>query len=610
MDGSNKKKKDKEKETLVKTFTVPFPLKGAQENITYKINQLSKEEIINQAIEFHLKGNIKEASEYYQYCLTKGFNNPIVFANYGSILKGLGNLKKAELLQRKAIELNPNFANAHSNLGNLLCDLGKSKEAEMSYRKAIELNPNFANAHHNLGYILSESGKYSEAIKSYKSALKLNTSLSATKADLIISKRDICDWNNQETEKEWLEDIGIKGKSVVPWNFFFLEDNPKKHLQRAQNYYKENFSHKSDPIASFKNEQIHIGYFSADFKQHATMYLLASIIELHDKSKFKIFLYSFTNEEDNYTERAKRSGCIFRNIKNLSTIETVKLARNDQLDIAIDLKGYTKSFRMNIFSQKVAPIQINYLGYPGSLGAESINYLIADDIVIPKGYEKFYSENIIRMSSCYQCNDNKKEISKETIKRSDFNLPEKGFVFICFNSSRKISRNEFEIWMRLLKEIPGSVIWLYKSNKLATKNLYKEAKIRNVDPNRLIFGEKLPLKQHLARYTLGDLALDTFNCNGHTTTSDALWAGLPVLTKIGQSFAARVSASILNSVGLPELITYNEKEYEEKALSIASNPDQLINLKSKLAKSKEASPLYNSELFTKELENKFKQLCN
>tara|TARA_Y100001968_G_scaffold322793_1_gene359488 strand:+ start:3598 stop:5430 length:1833 start_codon:yes stop_codon:yes gene_type:complete len=610
MEGSYKEKQNKKKLNDQKTFTVPYQLVRNQENVTNTINKLSKEKIINQAIKFHLEGNIQEASEYYQYCLNEGIHSPLIFSNYGSILKSQGNLKEAELFQRKAIELNPYFANAHSNLGNILSDLGKSKEAEISYRQAIYLNPNFANAYHNLGYILSAGGNYSEAIKSYETAIKLNTSLSASKADLMITKRDICDWSNQERDQNWLKNLGIKGKSVIPWNFFFLEDNPKKHLQRAKKYYKENFLPSSDTLASFRNKKIHIGYFSADFKEHATMYLIASLIELHDKSKFQIYLYSFTTKEDNYTERAKSSGCIFRNIKDLSTTETIQLARNDKLDIAIDLKGYTKDSRMNIFSQKVAPIQVNYLGYPGSLGAETINYLIADDIVIPKEYEKYYSENIIRMSSCYQCNDNKKEISKEKIKRTDFNLPEKGFVFTCFNSSRKISPNEFEIWMRLLKEIKGSVIWLYKSNTWATKNLYKEAEIRNIDPKRLIFAEKLPLKKHLARYTLGDLGLDTFNCNGHTTTSDALWAGLPVLTKIGESFAARVSASILNSAGLPELITSSEKEYEEKALYIAKNPNQLIGLKSKLAKSKKKSPLYNSELFTKELEKKFKEICN
>ena len=212
------------------------------------------------------------------------------------------------------------------------------------------------------------------------------------------------------------------------------------------------------------------------------------------------------------------------------------------------------------------------------------------------------------MPNCYQCNDNKKEICKEPISRKNFNLPEKGFVFTCFNANKKITPKEFNIWMRLLKKIKGSVLWLYQSNKYSVKNLRKEAKKRNVDPDRLIFAKKLPLKQHLARHSLGNLGLDTFNYNGHTTTSDALWAGLPVLTKIGESFAARVSASILTSMGLPELITSSEKEYEDKATTLARNPNELIRIKTKLARLREISPLYNSELFTKDLEYKFEEL--
>ena len=229
--------------------------------------------------------------------------------------------------------------------------------------------------------------------------------------------------------------------------------------------------------------------------------------------------------------------------------------------------------------------------------------MISDNIIIPRENEKFYSEKIIRMPNCFLCNDNKKEISKESISRRNFNLPDHGFIFTCFNNNYKITNKEFNIWMNLLREIEGSVLWLYKANQWSMNNLYKEARKRKVDPDRLIFAERLPLNKHLARHSLGDLALDTFNYNGGSTTSNALWNGLPFLTKIGQSFVARVSASILTSIGLPELVTYSESEYEEKALSIASDPEETLRLKSKLNNLKETSPVYNSELFTKDLEN-------
>ncbi len=713
MDNSSQETELNKKVTEVKTFPVPFALGEIQENITIATktpSKPSKEQIINQAFKFHSQGNITEAVKLYQYFISQGFNDHRVFSNFGGILKDLGKLQEAELSQRKAIEIKPDFAEAHSNLGNILNDLGKLQEAELSQRKAIELKPSFAEAHynlgnilkdldklqeaeksfrkvieikpdfanahlnlgtifrdlgklkeaeksfrkvieikpdfaeahsnlgnilkdldklqeaelsyrkaieikpnyamayHNLGNILKDVGKFYDAINHYKKAIKLNNKLSIAKSSLIESKGIICDWGNKDTETNWLDKLGIEGSSVNPMGLFCIEDNPLKQLKRAKKLYKETYFKKSKPLANFKNKKIHIGYFSADFRAHPMMFLMGSMFKLHDKSKFQIYLYSFVREEDKYTKLARDSGCIFRDIKELNDIEAVELARSDQLDIAIDRMGYVKGSRMNIFSYRVAPIQIHYLAYPGTLGSDNIDYLIADNIIIPKGYEKFYNEKIIRMPSCYQCNDDKKEICNEPISRKEFNLPDKGFVFTCFNANKKITPNEFDIWMRLLRQIQGSVLWLYQSNKYSSENLIKEAEKRDVDSNRLIFANSLPLEKHLARHTLGDLALDTFNYNGHTTTSDALWAGLPVITKIGESFAARVSASILTSMGIPELITNSEEEYEEKAINIAQNPDEIIRLKSKLAKLKKTSQLYSSELFTRSLEDKFMKL--
>tara|TARA_Y100001968_G_scaffold188442_1_gene172766 strand:- start:530 stop:2677 length:2148 start_codon:yes stop_codon:yes gene_type:complete len=696
-----------------KTFPVPFNSGEITENIIIKTNSLtksSKEQVIYQALKLHSQGNISKAANYYKYLIDQGFKDHRVFANYGIILRSLGKLKEAEILQRRAIKLTPNLAQTHYNLGNILKDVGKSEEAEKSYRKAIEIKPDYAEAHlnlgsilrnvghlqsaeksyrkaieinpsfaeayynlgnilgdlgnlqeanisyreainlkpdyttahYNLGNILSDLGNlreaeisykeaiklkpdfaeaicnlgnifsylnnYKEAINLYKKAIKIDNNLYSAQSGLIRSCSQICDWNEESIQNDWLKSIGIKGSAINPWDFFALEDNPIRHLKRAKNLYKEKFIRKEEKINSLNNKKIHIGYFSSDFRAHPTMYLISSILNLHDKSKFDIFLYSFAPKEDKYTQKAKNSGCIYRDIKELDDIKVVELAREDKLDIAIDLMGYIKNHRMSIFSYRVAPIQINYLAFPGSVGSNSIDYILADNIVIPQKNEKFYSEKILRMPYCYQCNDNTKEICKERISKEDFNLPKKGFIFTCFNNNYKITKKEFNIWMRLITKIKGSVLWLYKSNNLSMKNLKKEARKRNVDPDRLIFADELPLKKHLARHLLGDLALDTFNCNGHTTTSDALWAGLPVLTKMGESFAARVSASLLTSIGLTELITFSETEYENKALYIARNPDQLLKLKSKLSKSRETSSLYNSKLFTRNLENKFREL--
>ena len=547
-------------------------------------------------------GKLQEAEFSYRKAIELRPYSAEEYSNLGSILKELGNLQEAELSTRKAIEISPNYAEAYYNLGNIFSELGKLKEAESSYRKASKIKPDFAEAHSNLGSVLKELGNFDDAINQFKQALKLNNQLSLTKSTLILTKRLICDWSDEGNHNKWLKSLGIKGKSINPWELLSLEDNPLKHLKRSKKFYKERYTRPIKHIKSFKKNIIHIGYFSADFRNHPVMQQIVPLFELYDKSRFKIYLYSFTPKEDEYTERAKNSGCIFRDIKKLNDIETVELARNDKLDIAVDLMGYTRLNRMSLFSYRMAPIQINYIGFPGSVGSDTIDYIIVDKILVPRENEKFYSEKVIRMPNCFQCNDNKKQISKERVCRSDFNLPDRGFIFTCFNNNYKITKKEFNIWMNLLIKIEGSVLWLYKSNHWSMNNLYKEARKRKVDPERLIFADQLPLKKHLARLSLGDLALDTFYCNGGTTTSDALWAGLPVLTKIGQSFIARVSASLLTSIGLPELITYSESEYAEKAYYIASKPGEIHKLKSKLNKLKKTSKLYNSELFTQDLE--------
>ncbi|WP_320663897.1 tetratricopeptide repeat protein [Prochlorococcus sp. MIT 1223] len=583
--------------------------KSHKKKVPYLKSKQNHYQILLQALKYHSEGNTSKAEKCYQFLIEDGFKDERVFNNHGMILINHGKLKEAELSIRKAIALNPNDAIAHSNLGGVLKDLGNLKEAKFFIQEAIKLKPNFGQAYYNMGCILQDLGELYDAINFYKKAIKLNDKFADAKWRLITLKGKICDWSDQKTQNIWIENLGIEGSYTQPFGLFYYEDNPLKQLLRAKNLYRKKYYRKSKEIHKLNNKKIRIGYFSSDFRAHPVMYLLASILKLHDKSKFEIYLYSFAPKEDKYTEIAKSSGCIFKDIKNLNDVEAVELSRNDKLDIAIDLMGYTVHNRMEIFSYRVAPIQISYLGYPGTLGANTIDYIIADEIIIPKKYESLYTEKVIRMPSCYQCNDNTKEICKEDISRKEYNLPEKGFVFTSFCANKKITPKEFDIWMRLLTKVKGSVLWLYKSNKYSMENLIKEAEKRNIDPNRLVFANKLPLlKKHLARYSLGDLGLDTFNFNGHTTTSDALWSGLPVLTKIGESFAARVSASILTSIGLPELIANSEIEYEEKALYIAENPEKLINLKSQLAKLRKTSTLYNSELFTRNLENKFMEL--
>ena len=554
-------------------------------------------------------GELEEAVLILRKAIELDPNNSVSHCNLGGILKELGELEEAELTMRKAIELNPNNAESHINLGGILKQFGKFREALLSIDKAIELNPNISESYCILGSISEDLGKWPDAVNFYEKAINLNDKSDVAKSQLIKCKGNICDWSNIMTEDKWLDYVGIEGPALYTLGLIYYQDDPKKQLLRTKNLFEKKYFRKSIDISPRKNKKIRLGYFSADFRAHPVMYLFSSVLQLHDKSKFEIYLYSFAPEEDEYTEIAKTSGCIFKDIKCLKDLEVVELARKDNIDIAIDLMGYTKHHRMTIFSYRVAPIQISYLGYPGTTGSNSIDYIIADDILIPKASEKFYTEKIIRMPNCFQCNDNKKEISQEKISRKQHNLPEKGFIFTSFCANKKITAKEFDVWMRLLKRIKGSVLWLYKSNQYSAENLINEATYRNIDPKRIIFASKLPsLKQHLARYSLGDLGLDTFNYNGHATTSDALWAGLPVITKIGESFAARVSASILYNLGLTDLITHSIEEYEEKAIYFANSTDKLMDLRKKLAELRETSTLYNSKLFTENLEDKFREV--
>jgi len=390
-----------------------------------------------------------------------------------------------------------------------------------------------------------------------------------------------------------------------------LEDAPERHRRRSELYVATKYPQRTRSKwtrPSQKPKKLKIGYFSADFHNHATMCLMAQIFAAHDHEHFEVYAYSYG--PDNYDEmRQKLITDVdkFYDVRNKSDAEIVDLARADNLDIAIDLKGYTKDERLSLFSRCLAPVQISYLGYPGTLGADFIDYIVADPTLIPKAKCGYYTEQVIYLPHTYQPTDNKRPISGKVMNREEHGLSSNNFVFCCFNQNYKISPKEFDIWMRLLSKVEGSVLWLLQSNEWAEQNLKHQAEARGVSSKRLIFADKIPQAKHLARQQLADLFLDTFNYNAHTTTSDALWAGLPVVTKLGEGFAARVAGSLLNAIGLPELITTTEHEYEDLILELATNPTRLAEVKKKLATNRISQPLFNTELYTKHLENGYQQ---
>ena len=427
---------------------------------------------------------------------------------------------------------------------------------------------------------------------------------------LLHTKMKICSWSGLA---ESLEDISKKmvanEKVTNPFPLLALNDDTFLHKKSSEIYIQSRypFNLVLEPIAKRpQSQKIRVGYFSADFHNHATGYLMAELFELHDKSQFELVAFSFGPiANDEMRQRLLKSFDQFIEVGRKSDVEVAKLSRNLNIDIAVDLKGFTQDARTGIFSHRAGPIQVNYLGYPGTLGADYMDYIIADKTLIPPQSQQSYSEKVVYLPNSYQVNDRQRIISDKQFKRLELGLPENGFVFCCFNNSYKILPVTFDGWLRILRAVEGSVLWLLQDNSWAAENLKKEAEKQGIAPDRLVFAERLSLPEHLARHRQADLFLDTLPCNAHTTTSDALWAGLPVLTLMGGSFASRVAASLLNAIGLPELITNTQEQYVALAIELAINPKKLENIKLKLANNRLIAPLFDTPLFTKNLESAY-----
>ena len=565
----------------------------------------------NMGLVLQEQGKLEEAIEAYNKALAIKPDYVEVYNNMGNALKEQGKLEEAIEAFNKALAIKPDHAFAYSNMGIALQEHGKLEEAIESYNKAIAIKPDYADSYCYMGVALQEQGKLEEAIKAYRKALAIKPDYDVARAQKLHVQAHICDWDSMAKEIGLLPRLGVSKDYVEPFTMLSLEDAPERHRRRSELYVATKYPQRTRSKwtrPSQKPKKLKIGYFSADFHNHATMFLMAQIFAAHDHEHFEVYAYSYG--PDNYDEmRQKLITDVdkFYDVRNKSDAEIVDLARADNLDIAIDLKGYTKDERLSLFSRCLAPVQISYLGYPGTLGADFIDYIVADPTLIPKAKCGYYTEQVIYLPHTYQPTDNKRPISGKVMNREEHGLSSNNFVFCCFNQNYKISPKEFDIWMRLLSKVEGSVLWLLQSNEWAEQNLKHQAEARGVSSKRLIFADKIPQAKHLARQQLADLFLDTFNCNAHTTTSDALWAGLPVVTKLGEGFAARVAGSLLNAIGLPELITTTEHEYEDLILELATNPTRLAEVKKKLATNRISQPLFNTELYTKHLENGYQQ---
>ena len=567
-------------------------------------------------------------------------------SNLGIVLKKLGRLDDAILSYEKALAINPDDADTHNNLGITLGQLERLDDAILSYEKALTINPDYAEAYNNLGFIFLKLRRLDDAYKSNKKALILkpelaegyaaqgliltelkqldgalesyyraraiNPNLAYNLGDILNTKMNLCNWDDLPALlNELTNKINNNEKSIVPFGLLGLIDDPELQGKASEIYANDEFP-KSDSFPKIrlypKHKKIRIGYFSADFNIHPVATLTAELYETHDRNQFEIHAFSFgPDTKDEMNLRIKAGVDHFHDVYAMSHKEIAELSRSFEIDIAIDLGGYTAKARTGIFAMSAAPIQVSYIGYLGTMGASYYDYLVADLIMIPEKNQKYYSEKIAYLPN-FQVNDSKEPLPEITFTRQDLGLPEEGFVYCCFNNTFKITPDTFDSWARILSNAKGSVLMIFADNKLAETNLTKEIILRGVDPKRLIFGDHLARPEYLARYRVADLFLDTRPYNAGTTASDALRMGLPILTLKGNSYPSRMAASIVNAVNMPELITTSFEEYESLAIELAANPEKLKVIKDKLLSNLSTAPLYDTPLFTKNLEFAYNEM--
>lgn len=539
--------------------------------------------------------------------------------NKSGILIHLRRYTEALIVLDNALLLNSSEVKIWLNRGIAFTRLDLNKEALLQYNKVIDIDSNCYEAYYYKALVLFNLKNYEESFVFFKKALGFRKTINFLFGDFMHSKMSVCDWDFfNENISELILRIRNKELVIEPLALKGLIDSPELQLITAQNYVGSKYLDylKKDPefTKKDKNSKIRLGYYSSDFnKYHPVAFLTSQIFEEHNKDLFEIFAFSFSkyDEKDEFQKRIIGSFDKFIHCKDLSDLEIINLSKELKLDIAIDLNGYTKDNRAEIFFEKIAPIQVNYLGYPGTMASKSIDYIISDDVVISKTNKEFFKEKIVYLPYSYPPNDKKKIISEKIFIRSEFGLKDDQFVFCCFNNNFKITPIIFDVWMKILNRTNNSVIWLLEKNFLVSQNLKKEAEKRGISSTRLIFSKRIESRpEYLARQGLADLFLDTFPYNAHTTSCDALFMGLPVLTLIGDSFQSRIGASLLYSVGIPELIAKNLKEYENLAVELAINKENIFSVKEKLKNNVIKESDLNVKLFTQNLEKAYTEMFN
>lgn len=564
--------------------------------------------------------------------------DPRYLNDYGAVLRDLGRPDAALESLARAIAAQPAYVAAHINCGNVLRDLGRAQDAIAAFDRALALHPDHPDALLNKARAIEEahgpgaaaeqmpdialdgsntSREEARTVKLVSNALLEYARLFAINPDEAMLPEirlhimmQLCDWSEYGTVPDMLVRMRTGKIAIQPFPLVALPATARDQMLCAQTYAARKYPLRP-PLwkgERYGHDKIRIAYLSADFHLHATAHLMAGLFEAHSRDDFEWTAISTgaTSEATPMRQRLEKAFDTFVEAKDMSDEDISQLIRDREIDILVDLKGFTRDARFGVMTRRCAPVQVTWLGYPGTTGSPAVDYAIADRHVVPPEIEPYFTEKIIFMPHSYQVNDNKREIAAHRPSRRELGLPEQGFVFCSFNHNYKITPDTFDIWMRILARVPDSVLWLYRANDTAERNLRAAAQDRGIDPARLFFAGPVPQAEHLARLSAADLFLDNLPCNAHTTASDALWAGLPVLSCPGNTFAGRVASSLLHAVGMPEMVAPTLEEYEELAVSLALDPEKMQAMREKLAANRLTQPLFDTPLFAKHIENAYR----
>lgn len=534
--------------------------------------------------------------------------------NRGNALRELKRFNDALESYERALAIRPGHAPTLTNKALALRDLGHMPQALEASGQALAAMPHFAEALYARGSILTDLNRPQEALDWFERTVAADPNHPFALGALARSALVLCDWERTQKIAPLLKaDITAGRSAIQPFTLLGYWDDSALQARCAENYLRRTLPVRPEPLwrgGARRPGKIRLAYLSADFRNSAAAYLTAELFERHDRTRFEVTAISFGPDDGSAMRaRLQKAFDAFHDVRTMSDRAAAKLIRSLDADIAIDMMGYTQNGRPGILAHRPCRAQVSFLGYPGPMAADFIDYVIGDAVVLPPDRQAHYAEKILRLPGSYYPCDSTNAIAAQTPSRPEAGLPERGFVFCCFNNAWKITAPMFAVWMRLLARTPQSVLWLLETNPETRGNLQRQAAALGMDPNRLVFAGRTTPDRHLARHRLADLFLDTLPYNAHTTASDALWAGLPVITCMGESFAARVAASLLHAVGLPELVTHSLDAYEALVLDLAGDPTRLAAVRHKLAQNRLSTPLFDAQAWRGHLEDAYARIC-